>query len=191
MNMKWKQFNIRRLLGSAPYWGAPVLLSLIAITQTGESTIGTLTRWKGGGFGMFSTMDSVDARFIKAYVLSDNGEMPVSIPIDFSSDELQIQTWPRQSALRNLALDLSKLSWLAAPTTRPNLLSEAARSQFPDLSDPANRPKVIVPTNRPDQYSAKYGKINVKGIKLEVWKMQLDATGHSLDSHCLMSVTTP
>jgi hypothetical protein len=183
--------TILRIAGNnAAYWAAPVLLSALALTQSGESTLGTLTRWKGGGFGMFSTIDSIDSRFVKAYVLSDEGETPVSIPSDFSTDEVQIQTWPRESRLRDLANKMAKLSWFVTPTTRPTLLTESDRSLFPDLRIAANRPKVIAPATRPDQYSGKYSRMNVTGVRLEVWKLRMDSNGTSLGSQCLASATS-
>jgi hypothetical protein len=187
--MNWKQVNLRTVLKSVPFWGAPALLSIVALTQVGESSIGTLTHWKGGGFGMFSTSDSVDARFIKAYILSDKGEVPVTIPDIFSSEEVQLQTWPRQMLLSNLASEMSKVSWLVAPTTRPGLLTEANRSAFPALSIPANRPKMVIASTKPDQYPAKYVRINVTGIRLEVWKTRMDANGTLLNSTFVMSAT--
>ena len=45
--------------------GAPLVLILIACLQIYLTQTQELSRWKGGGFGMFSTLDSPSARFLR------------------------------------------------------------------------------------------------------------------------------
>ncbi|HVX57896.1 MAG TPA: hypothetical protein VHA37_09290, partial [Candidatus Saccharimonadales bacterium] len=59
----------RRLLIAIPI----VALVLIAGLQFVLATRYGLSAWKGGGFGMFSTVDSPDARFLRIYLITAQG----------------------------------------------------------------------------------------------------------------------
>mgnify|MGYP000072191120 CR=1 FL=1 len=44
------------------YFPIPVTLCIVAITQIYLAKTSTLTPWKGGGFGMFTVVDSISSR---------------------------------------------------------------------------------------------------------------------------------
>jgi hypothetical protein len=56
---------------------APLVLIGIACLQLYLAHSHHLTPWKGGGFGMFSTVDSQGARFLRIYLLTAEGEVPM------------------------------------------------------------------------------------------------------------------
>ena len=57
---------------------APALLCAVAATQLLAIAQTPLSRWKGGGFGMYSGVDSVRSRWIRALLVTRSGELPVS-----------------------------------------------------------------------------------------------------------------
>ncbi len=57
---------------------APALLCAVALTQLVAVGQTPLSRWKGGGFGMYSGVDSVRARWIRAVLVTPSGELPLS-----------------------------------------------------------------------------------------------------------------
>ena len=61
-------------------WFVPGLLCVVAAAQLYFVNNHALSRWKGGGFGMFTTVDSPSARFLRVYLISETGEVPVLVP---------------------------------------------------------------------------------------------------------------
>lgn len=53
----------------------PTLLTLVAVAQLWLATFHHLTPWKGGGFGMFATLDGIPSRFIVITATDDSGEV--------------------------------------------------------------------------------------------------------------------
>lgn len=93
-------------------YGAPALLLIIAVIQIYLATTMSLSPWKGGGFGMFSTVDSPDARFLRVYLIRNQEEIPVLIPDSMSSLSLKVRTFPNLDGLRNIAEKVSQGTWI-------------------------------------------------------------------------------
>ncbi len=51
-----------------PALAVPALLVLIAVSQLGRAVVQDISPWKGGGFGMFSTLDRPTARSLELYL---------------------------------------------------------------------------------------------------------------------------
>ena len=84
---------------------AAALLTCVAIHQFVKAQTDGLTSWKGGGFGMFASLDQ--QRFAKLYVTRKGQPFAVSIPDDEEFD----RTYRRSLALptKQTAADLAKL----------------------------------------------------------------------------------
>lgn len=63
----------RRWSRIAP-WLAPALLTVVALAQIGIAASTDLTPWKGGGFGMFSTLDGTGSRQLRITLIGPEGE---------------------------------------------------------------------------------------------------------------------
>ena len=59
-------------------WLAPALLCVVALTQMWLTTQRPLSPWKFGGFGMYSGVDSVAARWIRPVLVLSAGELPLA-----------------------------------------------------------------------------------------------------------------
>ena len=94
---------------------APALLILVACFQMFSAYANDQSPWKGGGFGMFSTVDSPGARFLKIYLVSENGEVAVRPPSRLSHLQQKVRTMPTQENLDLLARTLSEETWVRAP----------------------------------------------------------------------------
>ena len=57
----------------------PAVLVLVATSQVVIASTTDLTPWRGGGFGMFSTTDNHDQRFLRITALTDGG---ATVPVD-------------------------------------------------------------------------------------------------------------
>lgn len=53
---------------------APIFLFLVAVSQIIIAHTSTLNAWNGGGFGMFSTIDSQGSRYIDMSVITPDGQ---------------------------------------------------------------------------------------------------------------------
>ena len=146
---------------------APALLIAIACLQFYLVQTQGLTPWKGGGFGMFSTVDSGGARFLRIYLTSQDQETAVPLPRSdaYSRLEDEIQRFPRQRLLNQLTAKLATETWVpdnhnpfnTEPTTEDNLDQPTYRAAYEGE-----------PVNQPD-------KIPVEAIRVEVWRYRFDS----------------
>lgn len=105
--------------GWALVWLSPVLLCAIACLQIYLAMTKSLSPWKGGGFGMFSTVDSPDARFLRIYLINGGEETPVLLPDNLKTMGLKAQTIPSSALLFKLAQRLAKGTWAPYRMTDP------------------------------------------------------------------------
>ena len=97
----------------------PVLLLVVALTQIVRAYSLDQSPWKGGGFGMFATVDSPGNREIRAYLVSDDIEIEIPIHYNFIIDEsgdvmndvTLARTVPTDANLRLVAGQLAEYTW--------------------------------------------------------------------------------
>ncbi|MEZ5943252.1 MAG: hypothetical protein R3C18_17805 [Planctomycetaceae bacterium] len=91
-----------------PYWLPSLVLILVAINQLRLAHETNLSPWKGGGFGMFSTIDSPGERLLHAeWVFADsNQSIPLDIPEHLSADLRKLTHLPSRKQLQILASKL-------------------------------------------------------------------------------------
>jgi hypothetical protein len=120
------------------YLAVPVLLGMIACWQIYRAHFEHLSPWKGGGFGMFSTVDSPGNRFFHCKLIRDaqgrEGRTveahAVQLPkMDRHRDVLNaLRAMPNERDLRALAEELSALRWTnTSPPSPDNASSERQR----------------------------------------------------------------
>jgi hypothetical protein len=103
-----------RALQDRRVWLAPICLCLVAALHLWRVTTAGQTPWKGGGFGMFSTIDTEHARFVRAYGLTVGGELPLLIPQDLEKKVAELRAAPNQNGLEELAEKLAQRQWVDA-----------------------------------------------------------------------------
>jgi hypothetical protein len=105
----------RRCKALLPY--LPVsLLVLVALAQTVLVLKKDLTRWKGGGFGMFSTADTPFARFLRIYVVVAEHEYAVPVPASLRDVAQAARVLPTQARVDDLAQRLARGKWVRDDT---------------------------------------------------------------------------
>src|SRR3954470_18135042 len=78
------------------------------------------TRWKGGGFGMFSTVDAETARFVKVFLTFDElpGEaIPIQVPESLSKREATLRALPDKQLAEELAAKIGTMHFAPRETT--------------------------------------------------------------------------
>lgn len=106
--------SIRKALES---FGIPLLLVLVAVRQIALSQKYSLSPWKGGGFGMFSSLDRAETRLVRCDLVIDSSRTPIHLP---RSERIQrlvsdAQSVPTPDHLVTLAREISRE--IPAPTT--------------------------------------------------------------------------
>lgn len=81
---------------------APVLLTLLACIQLVLGLRFDLTPWKGGGFGMFSTVDRPRARQVRCNLVGGNNDVPLAIPAELSDLSESVKTNPTGRKMKRL-----------------------------------------------------------------------------------------
>jgi hypothetical protein len=81
----------------------PLLLTLVALTQIVLVRTLDLTPWKGGGFGMFSTLDHIAYRHIDAVVDAPGRSEALDIPDSLQDEAARAAACPTDALLRRLA----------------------------------------------------------------------------------------
>jgi len=105
----------RRYKALLPY--LPVsLLVLVALAQMVLVLEKDLTRWKGGGFGMFSTADTPFARFLRIYIVVAGDEYAVPVPASLRDVAQAARVLPTQARLDDLADRLARGKWVRDDT---------------------------------------------------------------------------
>ncbi len=89
---------------------APVILTVVALGHQVLTATHDLNPWKGGGFGMFATVDSPGTRTIYTLVTRQDGSVfDTSKPFgafnrnDSSANAIRTATFPDDSSLRKMA----------------------------------------------------------------------------------------
>ena len=100
-------------------WGSPILLCAIACLQIFLAMTRSLSPWKGGGFGMFSTVDSPDARFLRIYLVNGSEETAVLLPDNLKTLGRELQTIPSDALASDLAQRLARGTWTPYRMTDP------------------------------------------------------------------------
>ncbi len=111
--MKWGCTVKEKDCALSCYWYvAPVFLVVVALLQQYLAHTDSLSPWKGGGFGMFSTYDSPGARLLKVFVLTGDDEIAVTISGKYTRHKREIRTFPGRSRMKVLALALVQEEWV-------------------------------------------------------------------------------
>jgi hypothetical protein len=147
---------------------APLLLAAIAVTQMIVVERTLLSPWKLGGFGMYSGVDNVEARFIRATLQTEAGELRVPFRPALAGREVLQEQSRRVRAFPN--------------SRRLSLLGDAMLSEVGVWADCTPRPKGraemrirtqgrFVRWLPPDWMSSSGCRaLQVVGVKLEVWR---------------------
>jgi len=147
----------------------PLLLITIALFQIYTARMHGLTPWKGGGFGMFSTVDSGGARFLRIYVTNESGEViPVSLPNTQAYVRLQsrLRRLPQQKQMARLASQLAAETWVPAdyrafyPSSSPTPIAERTRYRVAFDGEPVSADKQVV----------------LQQIEIELWRYRFDGS---------------
>jgi hypothetical protein len=79
------------------------LLVAVAGAQVTLTRVAALSPWKGGGFGMFASLDGSAFRYVRVYVAGPSGFEEVAMPAGGESAAARAALLPTLGALRHVA----------------------------------------------------------------------------------------
>ena len=184
-----------RALGLAARYGAPALLAAVALVQAGQTARLDLSPWKGGGFGMFSTVDAPKARFLRLYLETPGGEVPVPPPAELARSFRAVQTLPTDRRLARLAARLAAATWAVPDLPRvelerveetPEATLEEGGPQPPGISTPVLAPVPLLLLAGEDVPPG-FTPIDHGAVRVEVWRYRFEPAGARLEMERLRS----
>jgi hypothetical protein len=187
--------RLRRRL--RPTWDAiaplvpAVVLVAVAAAQVRAVMRERLSPWKGGAFGMFSTVESPASRVVRATIVSDRGEYVVRAPPELSMLERAVRTSPSDARAAELAAALARTAWIPDRALTPaeryrELLGQpAGGTAAPERSRIATEEFVRAAT----RHEGAAGAIRVHRARVEVWQLRFDHADASLSSRRITAAT--
>lgn len=133
-------------------------LLVVAVVHVGLRASSDLSPWKGGGFAMFSTVDSPGTRIVTVWADVGGGEEPVRLGDEWDGGLEELRSLPSAARTRALAAGVAASAlvrtadgvlWTAA-TTAPKALPvvEGSLGSRRTATDPAAAPVPAGPARR-------------------------------------------
>lgn len=150
---------------------APALLVGVAGVHTYLASAENQTPWEGGGFGMFSTVDKRQARFVRCSLLTSQDTARVRLPDHLYRYVERLRARPTEARVESLAQYLADATWTAAA---PDSIDDpdASRYRFLLSHEASDRPRVTV-----------------NAVRVEVWRYRFVSRPYGLDAAPLVSAT--
>lgn len=194
---------------------APAVLVIIACCQFYMVHVHGLTPWKFGGFGMFSTVDSHGARFLRIYLITSDGRYPVEIPNSMKTLARKVRTVPTPTNLSRLANELAQATWVPFDYNPLEPITDDFQNQSPTVADgngtveegnlsrfdeqPQNgqAERMATEHDRP-RYRVKHegepgpgaeNKVIVHSVQVELWRFGFNAADRQINAYKFRETT--
>ncbi len=79
------------------------VLMTIACCQIALTRTSRLSPWKGGGFGMFASLDGIGFRSVRLFVDGPARSEELTVPASLAADAMKVAALPTERALRSFA----------------------------------------------------------------------------------------
>jgi len=157
---------------------APTLLVAVVGTHAYLVVAKNQTPWEGGGFGMFSTVDKRQARFVRGSLITEEGEaIRVRMPSHLSTYLARMRARPTELRARRLADFLAAAEWVETDS------SEWATVE-PGSDDLAGRYRYRPPHEATDRPRAE-----VDSVRIEIWRYRFESRPYRLEAEPLVQIT--
>jgi hypothetical protein len=165
-------------------FAVPAVLIVVACIQIYLAKTHDLTPWKGGGFGMFSTVDDAQARWIRCYAITNGRETPAGAPDQFGRAIARLRAMPSQDKLQQLADDYGRMRFVNDSFDQ-NIKAERKQNADPiaagdgqaAAAPPATgaRAAPFLRVWEPDEREPKPSElVAVESVRVEFWRWRFD-----------------
>lgn len=192
--------KLPRRLNRLAYWLAPAALILGVSYQRYSVVAKDQSAWSGGGFGMFSTVDISNGRPIRAYLLTDRGEILARDP-QFGLPRYHLATLPTEDALTLAARTVLRQEWTVYEAEAPEALTSVLPLEYGyfvreggplALRDATAGAAAKVRIALPEQPAQELGEpldATVLGARVEVWRPVYDRQSGRLGAELIRAAT--
>lgn len=150
---------------------APALLVGVAGLHTYLAEAHNQTPWEGGGFGMFSTVDKRQARFVRCSLLTSRDTARVRLPDHLYRYVERLRARPTEARVESLAQYLADATWVAAA---------------PDSTDDPDAPQYRF---LPSHETSDRPRVRVNAVRVKVWRYRFVSRPYGLDASILLATT--
>jgi hypothetical protein len=177
---------------------APLLLAAVASFQLYLARTTLLTPWKGGGFGMFSTVDAPSARFLRIVLeTADGKEIRVGVPDTLRRQAAVARAAPSDRRIEALGRALARGTWVGVTFVPPErrhaeILHALGRGDLapsdsagPDLSHLG----LYRMLERGEQTRGE--PLVLRAVRVEVWRYRFAGGRTRLEAEALLSARVP
>ncbi|QDU26321.1 hypothetical protein ETAA8_13990 [Anatilimnocola aggregata] len=184
---------------------APLCLCLVAALHGYRVMTLGQTPWKGGGFGMFSTIDGENARSVRCWLVTEQGERALELPAELTKRADELRAAPSQDSLQYLATRLSKRQWIdpvlaheqlaallqAEPPGQPltAIRLHELRQQKLAVIDLATKSARTTPLTSLPRGAESSSAVPFRAVRVELWKYSMPAGTNNLENKLLLSAT--
>lgn len=158
-------------LDKALLWFTPLIVLLVLANQFYRVETHGLSTWQGGGFGMFSSVDSINTRFFKIYLQIDGVMVPVKVEDDFSELVTVSRAEPTQENLQQLAMYIYEANWV-----------QSGNFKFDASVEGHYRPVLEIRRYESMDLLSEQ-RVKVDGVQLEIWKTQFDSATNTVATY--------
>jgi len=158
----------------------PALAVVLAARQFYLAHAYALTPWKGGGFGMFASVDNPRLRFIRAYLVTPAGEVPVDVSASTRIDQLakRARYMPSPGRMNRLADAVLQARWVVDTTpARRARIAPTVEHRRGVAADSAAAPEPAGP------------RVAASAVRLEAWRVHFDTRSQRVLTQKLAEVT--
>jgi hypothetical protein len=184
-------------------------LVAVALVQIGLVLSKDLSRWKGGGFGMFSTTDTPFARFVRVRLVVGGQAHAVLVPASARELGQRARVLPTQERLDALARRLGAGRWIRDETSlldpesrdlirqKLSLVADDQLDHAIEEIDQICRQRVVKMTRTPTFRMLEAGdplppgafEVRPEEIQVELWRYRFDRANQRLVARKMRSVT--
>lgn len=154
-------------------WLLPaLLLVLVAAVHVADRRTEDLTPWKGGGFAMFSTIDSPSERLIRIELRTSSGVVAVEPPAMFRDEIADARNAPADDRIRRLALLFAQQQWVRPRVELPELGTEPSDHDLQESLGQALGALRIRPVD-PERFDPTvHQKVEIQGVTVLIYRLE-------------------
>lgn len=163
-------------------WLPSAVLLSVAVMQCGLVTKRGLVSWKGGGFGMFSSIDTPSSRRFSFHGKDVKGESYL-LNVAFSEPlDLYLRCYPNEVAIRSLASELVTGNWVPDGKPFTEFLDRVeTESLGPGICPPTETvPRILRQQDHQDGSVFIKSSIRLTRVQVQLWRVALDASGGTI-----------
>lgn len=157
-------------------WGPSALLAAVALLQIALVYTSDLTAWKGGGFGMFATLDYGTNRRFYVEGLDLNGEA-VQVNL-FAGDQrrhARLRVKPDRAGIESLARELLRSELVVDRNEQRKIgLGLAGGWMMDKIVDQKPPPRKIARTRLPGDEPDPKELMRLTAVRISLWKKKFD-----------------